>query len=112
MIQPRLDRLSCGAWASAAEPTIDALLTGQRAAGCNTIFEGHASSVDCDRPVMAQLPSDSRRGGLPMDRLARSVSRLLIVTGEAKIRTRGQQRRDPPFPSKRGVIVAFVPAVT
>jgi len=54
-----------------------------RAAGCATIHEEHASGADRDRPVLALILREIRRGDtlvvVRLDRLARSVSHLLAV---------------------------------
>jgi DNA invertase Pin-like site-specific DNA recombinase len=61
------------------DPQLDEL----RAAGCLTVLEEHASGADRSRPVLARLLSDIRRGEtlvvVRLDRLARSVSHLLVV---------------------------------
>src|ERR1700756_382221 len=53
------------------------------AAGCATVLEEHASGGDRNRPTLAQLLRDIRRGEtlvvVRLDRLARSVSHLLAV---------------------------------
>ena len=55
-----------------------------RAAGCATIYEEQASGADRDRPVLARILREIRRGDtlvvVRLDRLARSVSHLLAVT--------------------------------
>jgi len=52
-------------------------------AGCVAIHEEHASGADRDRPVLARLLREIRRGDtlvvVRLDRLARSVSHLLAV---------------------------------
>jgi DNA invertase Pin-like site-specific DNA recombinase len=54
-----------------------------RAAGCVAIHAEHASGADRDRPVLARLLREIRRGDtlvvVRLDRLARSVSHLLAV---------------------------------
>ena len=54
-----------------------------RAAGCTAIREEHASGADRSRPVLARLLRDITAGDtlvvVRLDRLARSVSHLLVV---------------------------------
>src|SRR5260370_20124745 len=61
------------------DPQLDEL----RAAGCDTVLEEHASGADRSRPVLARLLRDIATGEtlvvVRLDRLARSVSRLLAV---------------------------------
>ena len=61
------------------DPQLDEL----QAAGCDMVLEECASGDDRDRPVLARLLRDIRRGEtlvvVRLDRLARSVSHLLCV---------------------------------
>jgi DNA invertase Pin-like site-specific DNA recombinase len=54
-----------------------------QAAGCDSILEEHASGADRSRPVLARLLREIRPGDtlvvVRLDRLARSVSHLLLV---------------------------------
>src|SRR3954470_6419648 len=55
-----------------------------RAAGCREVAEEHASGGDRDRPVLARTLARLRPGDtlvvVSLDRLARSLSHLLVVT--------------------------------
>lgn len=71
-----------------------------RAAGCVSIHEEHASGADRDRPVLARILREIRRGDtlvvVRLDRLARSVSHLLAVIED--LETQGahfRSLRDP-----------------
>jgi len=61
-----------------------------RAAGCVAVHEEHASGADRDRPVLAGVLREVRRGDtlvvVRLDRLARSVSHLLTVIEELEAR--------------------------
>ncbi|MBB5372386.1 recombinase family protein [Acidocella aromatica] len=64
------------------DPQLDEL----RAAGCDMVLEECASGDDRNRPVLAKLLRDIRRGDtlvvVRLDRLARSVNHLLSVIGQ------------------------------
>jgi DNA invertase Pin-like site-specific DNA recombinase len=68
---------------STEEQGTDPQLDELRAAGCDTLFEEHASGSDRSRPVLARLLRDIAAGEtlvvVRLDRLARSVSHLLAV---------------------------------
>jgi DNA invertase Pin-like site-specific DNA recombinase len=80
---PLPGRLIGYARVSTEEQGTDPQLDELRAAGCNTIFEEHASGADRTRPVLARLLREIRPGEtlvvVRLDRLARSVSHLLAV---------------------------------
>ena len=68
------------------DPQRDELL----GAGCATVHEEHASGADRSRPVLAHLLRDIRPGEtlvvVRLDRLARSVSHLLVVIDPRRAR--------------------------
>ena len=68
---------------STEEQGTDPQLDELRAAGCATVLKEHASGADRSRPVLARLLHEIRPGEtlvvVRLDRLARSVSRLLAV---------------------------------
>jgi DNA invertase Pin-like site-specific DNA recombinase len=78
------------------DPQLDEL----RAAGCQAVFEEHASGADRSRPVLARLLRDIRPGEtlavVRLDRLARSVSHLLSVIEQLEARgAHFRSLRDP-----------------
>jgi DNA invertase Pin-like site-specific DNA recombinase len=78
------------------DPQLDEL----RAAGCQAVFEEHASGADRSRPVLARLLRDIRPGEtlavVRLDRLARSVSHLLAVIEQLEARgAHFRSLRDP-----------------
>jgi DNA invertase Pin-like site-specific DNA recombinase len=68
---------------SAEDQITDRQLDELRAAGCADVFEEHASGGDRDRPILAQALARVRAGDtlvvVSLDRLARSLSHLLVV---------------------------------
>src|SRR3954469_6974276 len=68
---------------STEDQITDRQLDELRAAGCAEVFEEHASGGDRDRPVLAQALARVRPGDTlavaSLDRLARSLSHLLVV---------------------------------
>jgi DNA invertase Pin-like site-specific DNA recombinase len=68
---------------STEDQITDRQLDELRAAGCAEVFEEHASGGNRDRPVLAQALARVRAGDtlvvVSLDRLARSLSHLLVV---------------------------------
>lgn len=78
------------------DPQLDEL----RAAGCIEILEEHASGADRGRPVLARLLHTIRAGDtlvvVRLDRLARSVSHLLVVIEQLEaVSAHFRSLRDP-----------------
>ena len=68
---------------STEEQTLVSQLSALREAGCSRIFEEHASGADRERPVLGQALRSVNAGDVlvvvRIDRLARSLSHLLVV---------------------------------
>ncbi len=86
---PAPGRLIGYARVSTEEQGTDPQLDELRAAGCATIFEEHASGADRSRPVLARLLAEIAPGDtlvvVRLDRLARSVSHLLVVIEQLEV---------------------------
>jgi DNA invertase Pin-like site-specific DNA recombinase len=85
---------------STEDQITDRQLDELRAAGCAEVFKEHASGGNRDRPVLAQALARVRAGDtlvvVSLDRLARSLSHLLVVI--EGLQTRGaffRSLRDP-----------------
>jgi DNA invertase Pin-like site-specific DNA recombinase len=80
---------------STEEQNLGPQLDSLRTAGCVTIFEEHASGADRARPQLAAALAGIRRGDTlvvaRIDRLARSLSHLLVVV--ESLRARGAHFR-------------------
>src|SRR4051812_9795561 len=95
---------------STEDQITDRQLDELRAAGCAEVFEEHASGGDRDRPVLAQALARVRPGDTlavaSLDRLARSLSHLLVVI--EGLQARGafyRSLRDPvDTPSPQGLL--------
>ncbi|UXN57786.1 recombinase family protein [Phyllobacterium zundukense] len=83
MKAPQKPRLVGYARVSTEDQLNDAQLIELRAAGCHEIFEEHGSGVSRARPILARLLHEIKPGDIlvvvRLDRLARSVSHLLLV---------------------------------
>ena len=89
---------------STEEQGTDPQLDELRAAGCDAVFEEHASGADRTRPVLAGLLRDIRPCGMVvvrLDRLARSVSLPAVIAQlEAKRISAASAARSTPPPRR------------
>ena len=105
---------------STEEQNTGAQIDALRAAGCADIFEERASGGDRARPVLARVIARIARGDTlvvaRIDRLARSLSHLLAVIEELRVRgaylTALKEVGGPSFFALLVIAVAFLPVFT